>query len=554
MASSIIKFLHKTRYLWVAATVSLLLSAPFSTQAESANSINGNSYEQIQLESKAKLAFPTGAKNLSRTKIIFASQTSVTALVLSGLGNEVKVGEKQSVTVTAVDGSGLTVSDYSGTLRFTSSDSNASMPNDYTFVAADQGEHAFDLGFSFVTPGEQTISATDMDQPSITGSTASTIVTSFSDLEQNVDYQSNYESEDFERKGDFTLGSPASGSYSTNSIEVQGDADYGYTAVIYINEEEAARTEVSKDNDFAYSLKNLSDGSYDLYVDIVDTELNEEGEEEITDTIESSDVEAIVIDTTPPELASLTFDPGTTVSGGDTFTVTVLTETKLDSATLEINGELYELTETSTAGKYEGEIAAPAEAGDYTINVVLKDSLGNEADYRDQETITVDSTASAADTSVSIPSPTGLSSASGREEVTVSWESAEAPSGNSISFYRVYYGPSKEELFASSDTLDASTTWLITGLGGGEKYYFAVAAVDEAGNEGELSDTIVGTPLGKAKSSEFVPSAPEPELAKTGLPENSPETGPGTNLLIALSLIGSFIYITSRKLAKQETF
>lgn len=528
MAYSILKFLHKTRYLLVAAAVSALLSTPFSTNAESAN--------------------------LSRKVIIFASQTEVSALVLSQMDEEVKVGDKQSITVSAVDGSGMTVSDYTGTIRFSSSDANATMPNDYSFVASDQGEHAFDLGFSFVTPGEQSITATDMDQPNISGTTASTVVTSFSDLEQNVDYQSNYESRDFERKGDFSLGSPASGSYSTNTIEVQGDADYGYSAVIYLNEEEAARTEVTKDNNFSYSLKDLDDGSYDLYVDIVDTELNAQGEETITDTIETSDLETILIDTTPPSLVSLTFSPGTSVTGGETLRATLLSESGLDSVTLEINGAINELGETSTAGQYEGDIAAPAEVGDYAINVVLKDSLGNEADYRDQETIIVSAMSSANDLSPKISAPTGLSSASGREEVTVSWESPEAPAGGTISFYRVYYGPSKEELFADSNTLDSSTTWLITGLVGGEKYYFAVAAVDANGNEGELSETAIGTPLGKAKTSEFVPSAPEAVLAKGALPETTPETGPAANLLIALSLVGSLGYFASRKLAKQETF
>lgn len=508
------------------------------------------------LNQRVKLAFLTGTKNLSRTKIIFASENNASSLTLTGLNTEVKVGDKQSITVRAADGSGLTITNYTGTIQFTSSDANASLPNNYTFVTADQGEHTFDLGFSFVTPGAQTIRATDINQTNITGATGSTIVTSFSDLEQSVDYQSNYESQDFERKGDFTLGSPATGSYSTNSIEVQGDADYGYTAVIYLNDEEAARTEVTKDNSFDYSLKNLEDGNYDLYVDIVDTELNDKGEEVIKEKIETSDVEAIVIDTTPAELLSLTFDPGTSVSGGDTFTATVLSESKLDGVTFEINGEVYELSETTTGGKYQGEIVAPNEAGDYSVNVVLKDSLGNEADYRDQETITVDKSSStgtsAGAAETLIPAPTGLSSASGRGEVTVSWEPAVSADGSTISFYRLYYGPSKEELFATSDTYDASTTWLITDLAGGEKYYFAVAAVDSTGNESELSDTVVGIPLGKAKTSEFVPSAPEPELAKGALPTNSPETGPGTNLLIALSLIGSVGYFGTRKLAKQK--
>ena len=42
-----------------------------------------------------------------------------------------------------------------------------------------------------------------------------------------------------------------------------------------------------------------------------------------------------------------------------------------------------------------------------------------------------------------LAAPTGLSSASGREEVTISWEPVES-TDITISFYRVYYGPSKQ--------------------------------------------------------------------------------------------------------------
>ena len=195
--------------------------------------------------------------------------------------------------------------------------------------------------------------------------------------------------------------------------------------------------------------------------------------------------------------------------------------------------------------------------------MVLKDELGNEANYRAKDTITVGASSTGTvveETAVTVvekpetlAAPTGLSSASGREEVTISWEPVES-TDITISFYRVYYGPSKTELFASSDSLDASTSWLVTGLNGGEKYYFAVVAVDEDENEGLQSGTVVGTPLKKATESVLKPSAPEPVLTTATLPETSPETGPATNILIALSLMGSLGYFGVRKLAKQETF
>ena len=87
---------------------------------------------------------------------------------------------------------------------------------------------------------------------------------------------------------------------------------------------------------------------------------------------------------------------------------------------------------------------------------------------------------------------TGLSATGAEETVIVSWEEPE--SENTIAYYRVYYGPSRESLFAVSETTDSSTTWTIEDLTAEELYYFAVAAVDVEGTEGELSDTVLGIP------------------------------------------------------------
>lgn len=514
-----------------------------------------------------KLAFTSDSNHLSKTKIIFAEESGeISSFTLTGLETETKSGESQSITVTAIDDEGLTVTDYEGTIHFSSTDSNAVVPEDYTFVAADLGQHKFDLGFKFVTPDTQSITATDEDQSTIKGTISTEVVTSDSALDQNVDYESSFETTDYERDEKFTLISPVSGSISDDSIDVSGSGDYGKTAVIYLNDEEVAKVEISKEESFEYTIEDLEDGTYELYVDIDQTQLDENGELEIVSKIETSEVETIIIDGTPPELTSLTFKPGTSVTIGEEVSATVISENDLSSVTLEINGIINSLTQGSTAGKYEGEVLLPSTEGKYEVDVVLQDELGNEANYRAKETITIgasstgevaeEETETVVEKTETLAAPTGLSSASGREEVTISWEAVESTDAT-IDFYRVYYGPSKTELFATSDSLDASTSWLISGLNGGEKYYFAVAAVDEDGNEGEQSGTVVGTPLKKSTESTesaLKPSAPEPELTSAALPTTSPETGPATNLLIALSLVGSVGYFGVRKLAKQETF
>lgn len=513
--------------------------------------------------------FASNAKTstLERMKVIFAEESgTVDSFKLSGLEDESKVGESLSITITAIDESGLTVTDYTGTIRFSSTDDSATLPNDYEFTAEDLGEHSFSLGFKFVTPGDQTVTITDTESTDITGEISTEVVTSYSDLEQEVDYEEDFETEDFEREGDFTLISPASGSYSSNDVLVQGEADYGYVAVIYIDEEEVAKTEVEAENTFEYTIEDLEDGTFDIYVDIADTTVNEDGEEEVVEVIETSDIETIEIDTSTPELVQLTVDPEGTLIPSETVTLTVLSESELEEVTVLFNEEVYEFEETTTAGKYEIEIVMPETEGEYSMDITLIDALGNEVQYRDQATLTVAEETEeevveeeVIEEVVEIPAPTGLSSSSGREEVTLSWEAAEVGDAVTVEFYRIYYGPAKDALLATDETLDSSTSWVMSDLTGKEIYYFAVAAVDSDGNEGELSDTVSATPLAKlstSESTEYYPSAESstPAISSTGTPSSSPETGPKENALIALSVILSIAYFGMKKLAKQENF
>ena len=61
---------------------------------------------------------------------------------------------------------------YLGTVHFTSSDSQAVLPSNYTFVAADDGAHTFTT-VVLKTAGSQSITATDTTTSSITGSAGS---------------------------------------------------------------------------------------------------------------------------------------------------------------------------------------------------------------------------------------------------------------------------------------------------------------------------------------------------------------------------------------------
>ena len=75
-------------------------------------------------------------------------------LAITGLPTNVKAGTAYSFAVTAYDAYGNVVTGYLDTLQFSSSDSAANLPANYTFTAADAGTYRFTITFG--TKGTQT--------------------------------------------------------------------------------------------------------------------------------------------------------------------------------------------------------------------------------------------------------------------------------------------------------------------------------------------------------------------------------------------------------------
>ena len=71
------------------------------------------------------------------------------------------------INVTAVDAFGNVVTAYTGKVHFTSTDTKATLPVDYTFTAADAGTHTFNVGLHTATPhlGSWSVSVVDSKTP-----------------------------------------------------------------------------------------------------------------------------------------------------------------------------------------------------------------------------------------------------------------------------------------------------------------------------------------------------------------------------------------------------
>jgi hypothetical protein len=86
-------------------------------------------------------------------------------------------GTPFDITLAAVDHYGNVDTSYAGTVTFTSTDTDLRvvLPPDYTFQSGDSGTHTFTAGVILVTPGGQSLIATDTANGTINGSAVITV-------------------------------------------------------------------------------------------------------------------------------------------------------------------------------------------------------------------------------------------------------------------------------------------------------------------------------------------------------------------------------------------
>src|SRR5205814_2206509 len=99
---------------------------------------------------------------------VTVSPASASVLNVTGLPSSVTAGTAASFTVTAVDAYGNTATGYRGTVHFSSSDSHAILPANYTFAAADNGVHSFSA--TLKTTGTSSLTVADASNSNLKGS------------------------------------------------------------------------------------------------------------------------------------------------------------------------------------------------------------------------------------------------------------------------------------------------------------------------------------------------------------------------------------------------
>ena len=112
-------------------------------------------------------ATDTVTSSITGKQTVGVTPTAAASLVVSGYPSPTTAGVSHTFTVRAKDAYGNIASGYTGTVTFTSSDAQAALPANYTFVAGDHGVHMFSA--TFKTAGTQSLTATDTVTSSITG-------------------------------------------------------------------------------------------------------------------------------------------------------------------------------------------------------------------------------------------------------------------------------------------------------------------------------------------------------------------------------------------------
>jgi hypothetical protein len=187
------------------------------------------------------IAFKTaGPQSVTATDTVTSSitgaQSAITvnpavaaSFLVSGIVTPTVAGVARTVTVSVADQFGNVASGYTGTVHFTSTDPQATLPADYTFVAGDNGAHTFTAGVALKTVGARSVTATDTVTSSVNGTQSGITVNPASASTLSIAYASSVVSG---TTNDITI----------TAIDPFGNRATGYTGTAHFSTSDAGAT------------------------------------------------------------------------------------------------------------------------------------------------------------------------------------------------------------------------------------------------------------------------------------------------------------------------
>ena len=113
---------------------------------------------------------------LTATTAITLNPAQAHHFVVSGIQTPHIYGVSQDIDIVAQDEFGNVTTDYTGTVTFSSSDIDATLPADYTFIPADAGQKTITGALLFGKAGNFSLTVSEDGNPSVTGSQTGIVV------------------------------------------------------------------------------------------------------------------------------------------------------------------------------------------------------------------------------------------------------------------------------------------------------------------------------------------------------------------------------------------
>lgn len=565
----------------------------------------------VTLSERVKIAFMKGGEQLSAvggnfpfyTSILHAQTPTIGPIhhfEIKNLGAQLDPNKSYSFRIEAVDANGLKVNNYAGTIRFTVTDPNASLPPDYTFKSEDLGAHDFSLALRFVTSGTHRLGVIDTDNIQIKGE-YSVVVSGSNTVSGNTGYSgSGYVTPTptptpsaaavkpataiSTEAGQRTLPvitTPVAGIYRKKDLLVSGTAGVGDQLILFDNDSSVGQFSADGSGRFSFEIKAIKNGNHKLRVGLTD------GTGRVLGFSSSVDIQ---IDSNAPGVDEVKIFPRDIVTKGTSVIIKVYSDIDVAEGAIILNNKIYSLAKVlSEPGAYSVTINAPTTIGSFPIDVIIIDKLGNESSSPSAATLQVVQDNSFRTSNASSPVPTPFLPVTGAQvtaadspsqpqnikavnsdsRVTLSWDAST--DNTFVQKYKVFYGIEANNLIVSVNSFDAATRWYIPNLTNGQSYFFAVAGVDSEGKVGMMSQVIEGKPIagvphptvdstgatiqvspspqpasgvsaGVSVGSPVSPSPSPATVAKPPVSKRTPETGPEAATVILFSILLSSVF------------
>lgn len=396
--------------------------------------------------------------------------------------------EASKITVRAVDRNGKTVENYTGTVKFSSTDNSATLPNfgTYTFKQRDLGAKEFALVLKFRKPGVQTLTVQDSQDSRIVGETEITVTGKAGQTGS---------------QDKLTITSPRPG-ITLGGAEVQVEGT-GPALINIIIKGGFRNVTTETDENGRFSALVALDPSLS---DIALVAEDEDGRSLASDPVK------IKLDAMEPVIGGVTFTPPTPEVGAQTLVV-VKSEPKLKSVSMTLArngqpiGQPFMLLENPSApGSYQTFFTAPP-VGSYQPAFATVDAVGNEGKYLTDFNVQPKA----------LPVVQGLKGEARSDAVLLQWSDITEAD---FTGYRVYIGEAEDDLPFTLDTGATQPRATVKGLLPGRRYFFAVTAVKGEQESRARSAVIALDTIGIRLS--IAPQDTSLQLQWTGVPENLP--------------------------------